>query len=111
MLWHIAKRELYDNMNSLRFVLAMLLILTLMVVNAAKHRVEYRNHTARHRRQIAQSRERLRSHADNLYDLVENGPGDLYKRPSALSFCANGGEASLPDRVSATGGDYLIGWL
>ena len=37
MIFHIAKRELYDNMNSLRFALTVLLILTLMIVNAVKH--------------------------------------------------------------------------
>ena len=37
MIWHIAKRELYDNLNSLRFALATVLLLALMLTNAVVH--------------------------------------------------------------------------
>ena len=110
MIFHIAKRELYDNMNSLRFALMVLLILTLMIVNAVKHLGDYRAEMSIYRKNVAQSLDHLKSRSKNLYDLIEQGPGDFYKQPSALSFCADGGEAFLPDHVSAAKGHYIVGW-
>ena len=107
---HIAKREFYDNMNSLRFALTMLLILTLMIVNAVKHLGDYRAEMSIYRKNVAQSLDPLRSRSENLYDLIEKGTGNFYKQPSPLSFCADGGEAFLPDHVSAAEGRYLVGW-
>lgn len=40
-MWHIAKRELYDNLNSLHFALAMVLILALMLINAVVYLREH----------------------------------------------------------------------
>lgn len=110
MIFHIAKRELYDNMNSLRFALAVLLILTLMVVNAVKHLGDYRAEMSIYRKNVVQSLDHLRSRSENLYDLIEKGPGNFYKQPSPLSFCADGGESFLPDYVSAAEGHYIVGW-
>ena len=110
MVFHIAKRELYDNMNSLRLALTVLLILTLMIVNAAKHLGGYRAEMSIYRNNVAQSLDHLRSGSENLYDLIEKGPGNFYKQPSPLSFCADGGEAFLPDHVSAAEGRYIVGW-
>ena len=110
MILHIAKRELYDNMNSLRFALTVLLILTLMIVNAVKHIGDYRAEMSIFRKNVAQSLDHLRSRSENLYDLVEKGPGNFYKQPSPLSFCADGGEAFLPNHVSAAEGHYIVGW-
>ena len=110
MILHIARRELYDNMNSLRFILTVLLILTLMIVNAVKHLGDYRAEMSIYRKNVAQSLDHLRSRSENLYDLVEKGPGNFYKQPSPLSFCADGGEAFLPNHVSAAEGHYIVGW-
>ena len=109
MILHIAKRELYDNMNSLRFILTVLLILTLMIVNAVKHLGDYRAEMSIYRKNVAQSLDHLKSRSENLYDLVEKGPGNCYKQPSPLSFCADGGGAFLPNHVSAAEGRYLLG--
>ena len=109
MILHIAKRELYDNMNSLRFILTVLLILTLMIANAVKHLGDYRAEISTYRKNVAQSLDHLRSRSENLYDLVEKGPGNFYKQPSPLSFCADGGEAFLPNHVSAAEGHYIVG--
>ena len=110
MIFHIAKRELYDNMNSLRFALTVLLILTMMIVNAVKHLGDYRAEMSIYRKNVAQSLDHLRSRSENLYDLVEKGPGNFYKQPSPLSFCADGGGAFLPDHVIAAEGRYIVGW-
>ena len=102
MIWHIAKRDLYNNLNSLRFALTTILLLALMVTNAVRHLREHPKRVQEYRDAVAESLSRLTSHADiSLYRLAQQGPGTLYKKPSPLHFCAEGGETLLPDRVGA----------
>ena len=103
-MWHITKRELYDNLNSLRFALTTVLLLALMVTNAVRHTREHPKRVQKYHDAVTESLNQLTSHADiSLYRLAQKGPGPLYKKPSPLHFCAAGGETFLPDRV---GGSY-----
>ena len=100
MIWHITKREIYDNLNSLRFALTTVLLLALMVTNGVRHLREHPKRVQRYRDAVTESLNRLRSHTDeSLYKLAQYGPGNFYKKPSPLHFCANGGELLLPDTV------------
>ena len=100
-MWHITKREIYNNLNSLRFALTTVLLLALMVTNAVRHIREHPKRAQKYRDAVTESVDRLTSHADSsLYTLAQKGPGDLYKKPSALHFCAEGGETLLPDRIN-----------
>ena len=102
MIWHIAKRELSDNLNSLRFALAMVLLLGLMLTNAVVHLREHPERVKRYREDASKYQNHIASHAANsLYDLAQEGPGDLYKKPSDLRFCAEGGEAFMSDQALA----------
>ena len=103
-MWHIAKRELYDNFNSLRFALATVLLLGLMLTNAVVHLHEHPKRIQKYNASINESLTHLTSRADNLYTLAQEGPGLLYKKPSTLRFCADGGEPFLPNVV---GGAFL----
>ena len=105
MIWHIAKRELYDNLNSLRFSLATLLLLALMLTNAIVHLREHPERIQEYRTSVTDYWNTLTSRT-NLYVLAQEGPGFLYKKPSPLRFCAEGGEAFLSDRVDAS----RFGW-
>ncbi len=106
-MWHIAKRELYDNLNSLRFALAIVLLIGLMLTNAVVHLHEHPKRVQAYRDGVTEYENRLTAFADeSLYRLAQKGPGDLYKKPSALRFCAEGRETDLPAR--AIGG--LIRW-
>ena len=99
-MWHITKREIYDNLNSLRFALTTVLLLALMVTNAVKHLREHPKRVQRYQDAVTESSDRLTAYADDsLYTLAQYGPGNLYKKPSLLHFCANGGEPLLPDMV------------
>ena len=100
MIWHIAKRELYDNLNSLRFALATILLLALMLTNAAVYLREHPERIQKYRTSVTDYRSALTSRT-NLYSLAQEGPGMLFKNPSPLRFCAEGGEAFLSDRVDA----------
>ena len=103
-MWHIAKRELYDNLNSLRFALATALLLGLMLTNAAVYLHEQPKRIQRYNTSISESLTDLTARADSLYTLAREGPGLLYKKPSSLHFCAEGGETFLPNVV---GGAFL----
>ena len=100
MLWHIVKRELFEQVNSLRFALAMLLTVFLMLVNAVGHIDAYKTQQAEYEQKISAFSMRLEQNSDNLYKLVLDGPGELYKKPSRLSFCAHGSENNLPKFAS-----------
>ena len=100
MLWHVVKRELFEQVNSLRFALAMLLTVFLMLVNAVGHIDEYKTRQAEYGQKVSAYSARLEQHSNNLYKLVLDGPGELYKKPSPLSFCANGSENNLPKFAS-----------
>ena len=101
-MWHITKRELYNNLNSLRFALTTVLLLALMVTNAVRHIREHPKRVQKYHDAVTESMNLLTSRADDsLYKLAHEGPGTLYKKPSPLHFCAAGGETFLPDRVDS----------
>ena len=99
-MWHITKREIYDNLNSLRFALTTVLLLALMGTNAVKHLREHPKRVQRYQDAVTESLNHLTDRADaSLYNLAQYGPGNFYKKPSPLHFCANGGEPLLPDTI------------
>ena len=97
-MWHIAKREVYDNLNSLRFALATVLLFGLMLTNAVVHLREHPMRMQKYHDAVTESQNNLSSQT-NLYDVAQRGPGLLYKKPSSLHFCADGGNIFLPGAV------------
>ena len=107
MIWHIAKRELYDNLNSLRFALAIVLLIGLMITNAIVYLREHPARVQQYRNSSTEALEVLTTRTD-LYDIALNGPGNLYKQPTPLRFCAEGGESFLSEVVD--GGYWMWGY-
>ena len=101
MIWHITKRELYDNLNSLRFALATALLFVLMLINAMIHIKEHPVRMQKYHDATTKSLNTLRSRTD-LFSIAQEGPGNLYKKPSLLYFCAEGGDIFLSDFVYGT---------
>ena len=62
-MWHIAKRELYDNLNSLRFALATVLLLGLMLTNAVVHLREHPERVQRYRDRVSKHQNHIASYA------------------------------------------------
>ena len=100
-MWHIAKRELYDNLNSLRFALTIVLLLGLMLTNAIVHLREQPARIQRYLTAVGDARNALGARAGSLYELAQKGPGKLHKKPSALYFCAEGGDPFLSGAVES----------
>ncbi len=98
MIWHITKRELYDNLNSLRFALATVLLLGLMLTNAFVHLRESPERMQKYHDGVTESLNELKSQTD-LYRIAQYGPGLLHKKPSPLHFCAEGGDTVMPNTV------------
>ena len=109
MIWHLTKRELYDHLNSLRFAFTTILLIALMLINAVAYLDAHKTRSQAYRKKVSASLDKMRSNADNLYNLVIEGPGDLYKKPSSLSFCASGGEAFIPESVQGGRATWSIG--
>ena len=108
MLAAIVKRELIDHLISLRFGLALVLTVGLMVLNALGFvggSYEFkRNH---YLEQVQVEQEIGRSNAQRgLWKLILHaGQEYIYKKPSTLMFCATGADDALPERLWTQGGE------
>ena len=103
MIGHIVKREFFDHLNSLRFALTALILTALMVTNAVVHLQSHPDKVRRYSENITADQNKLQSRTE-LYELLKEGPGRLYKRPSALTFIADGSDAFLPNRGTTNWG-------
>ena len=111
MIWHIAKREILDNLTRFRFALTLILVMVLMVMNAVVFvSSQYPRRIAEYSEDTNQAVESLKTKSSNLSELAVKGPGYLHKPVSALTFIAMGEDANLPKRVEgAPSGGYGIG--
>ena len=111
MIWHIAKREILDNLTRFRFALTLILVMVLMVMNAVVFvSSQYPRRIAEYSEDTHKAVESLRKKSRNLGELAVKGPGDLSKSVSPLTFIATGKDANLPKRVEgAHSGGYGIG--
>ena len=108
MIWHITKRELYDHLNSLRFAFTMALLLILMIVNGIGYLEAYEAQSVAYHKKVSASLDIMRSNAANLYNLLREGPGTLYKKPSSLFFCLSSGEAFIPESAEGISSGFGI---
>ena len=103
MIWHIAKKEIYHNLMTLRFVLMIILLPVLMLANALiygfgnnGYRAEVDAYTLAMERRLS----RVKDDAEeSLGRLAMRGPGEIYKRPSRFKFCADGADELIPRSV------------
>ncbi len=105
MIWHIAKREILDNLTRFRFALTLILIMVLMVMTAVIFvSSKYQRRIADYSQDTNAAIESLKERSASLGELAVKGPGNLYKQPSPLGFIATGSDAKLPMRVTGNGG-------
>ena len=116
MIWHIAKKEIYHNLTTLRFVLMIILLPILMIANALIYGFGNEGYTAEIRdynRKVTHGRSHIEKYAAmGLGELAMVGPSEIPKRPTQLKFCADGGDAFIPRSITiaertggARGGD------
>lgn len=105
MIGPIVKREFFDHLNSLRFALTALILAILMVTNAVVHLQTHPDKVRWYSEKVTSDQNKLQSQTE-LYQLLKKGPGKLYKRPSALTFIADGGNTFLPESGTTSWGSW-----
>ena len=100
MIWQIAKKEIHHNLMTLRFVLMIILLPILMVTNALIYGFGdsgYREEVDAYNQAMERRLSRVTAHAEeSLGRLAMRGPGEIYKHPSPLKFCADGADELIP---------------
>lgn len=104
MIWHIAKKEIYQNFTTLRFVLMIILLPILMIANALMYGFGDNGYTAEIRdytRKMTQGLSHIEEYAaKGLGELAMVGPAEIPKYPTQLKFCADGADAFIPRSVT-----------
>ena len=107
MIWHIAKKEIYHNLMTLRFALMIILLPTLMVANGFIYGFGdngYREEVNAYHRAIESRLSHVKGYAEeSLGKLAMRGPGEIYKRPSPFKFCADGTDELIPRSIPIVG--------
>ena len=103
MIWHIAKKEIYHNLMTLRFVLMIILLPVLMLANALIYGFGdsgYREEMDAYNLAMERRLSRVKDDAEeSLGRLAMRGPGEIYKRPSRFKFCADGSDELIPNSI------------
>ena len=103
MIWHIAKKEIYHNLMTLRFILMVILLPILMVANALIYGFGdggYREEMDGYNLAMERRLSRVESDAEeSLGRLAMHGPGEIPKHPSRFKFCADGADELIPNAI------------
>ena len=103
MIWHIATKEIYHHFMTLRFALMIILLPLLMVANALIYGLGsygYKTQINDYNRHVTQNDAHIKENANkSLAELALVGPGEFPKRPSRLTFCADGADEVIPRSV------------
>ena len=107
MIWHIAKKEIYHNLMTLRFALMIILLPTLMVANGLIYGFGgngYREEVNAYHRAMENRLLHVKGYAEeSLGKLAMRGPGEIYKQPSPFKFCADGTDELIPRSIPIVG--------
>lgn len=107
MILHIATKEIYHNLTTLRFALMIVLLPLLFLANALIYSLGGYGYTTQintYNQQVEQKRKHIKNHADtSLAELALRGPGEIPKLPSRLTFCADGTDELVPRSVKMIG--------
>ncbi len=96
MIRHIIRKEILENLLSLRFMLSLLLIILLFAVSGFVFVSQYRQQLNDYRNEANKNASALRECARNLSELAFYQQS-IWKEPEILAFCADGFEQSLPN--------------
>ena len=102
MFFHIMKREILDHLMSLRFALSLGSVTSLLVLGTLVFvSGDYKQKLTEYSSNSAWVNDRIREGCRQLNELATRGPIALYKRPSALAFCAADQDDALPTHIAA----------
>ena len=96
MIRHCVRKEILENLVSLRFVLSLLLIILLFTISAFVFASQYRQELHDYRNGTNKNVSAFRECTGSLSDLAFHEQ-TIWRKPQTLAFCADGFEESLPN--------------
>lgn len=99
MIRNIIGKEILQNLLSLRFMLSLLLIISLFATGGFMFVGKYRQESNDYWKDTNRNLSSLAEHTNHLYELVTCRQV-VWRRPKPLSLCVEGFENTLPDRFS-----------
>ncbi|MBC8235415.1 hypothetical protein H8E77_38200, partial [bacterium] len=102
MLWTLIRKEMLQNMTSLRFVLTLLLVTVIFIVSGFVFVGRYQQETKDFRDISNQNLSRLKAASENLSN-IPNHPQTIRKQPKIMQLCCEGFEKSLPNTFMVNG--------
>ena len=96
MLLKIIRKEILHNLLSLRFILLLLLIISLFASSSFVFVAKYRTQSDDYWKKTNENLSGFRNQADQLYKLAFYDQ-EIWRKPKALTFCVGGNEKSLPN--------------
>ena len=95
MIRHIIRKEILENLLSLRFILSLLLLISLFAVSGFVFVGIYRQQTRDYWKTTNQNLTALKEQSSQLYNLPFYVQ-EIQKKPKPLTLCAGGFEKYLP---------------
>jgi ABC-type transport system involved in multi-copper enzyme maturation permease subunit len=96
VIWNIISKELMENLLSFRFVLSLLLSISLFAVSGFVFVDNYRQQSQDYWQETNKNLSALSKQAEQLYELIFYQQTVL-RKPQPLSLCAEGFEKTLPN--------------
>ena len=96
MVSHIMRKEILENLLSLRFMLSLLLIVSLFAASAFMFISKYQQESDDYWKETNKNLSILREHSKHLYELAFYKQV-VWRQPKPLLLCAEGFEKTLPD--------------
>jgi ABC-type transport system involved in multi-copper enzyme maturation permease subunit len=103
MILNLIRKDILENLLSLRFILSLLLIILLFAASGFIFIVRHTQQTEDYWKRNNESLSGFRNQADQLYKLAFYEQ-EIWRKPKALTFCVGGHEKSLPN---CFGGDVF----
>ncbi len=98
MIWHIVRKEIMDNFLSLRFMLSLILIISLFAASSFIFVGSYRQQSQDYWEKTNKNLSDLSGSLDRLNDLAFFEQ-QVFRKPKLLSLCVEGYEKSFPNYV------------
>lgn len=102
MFCQMVRKEVLESLMDVRFVLSILITVTLFAVSTLVSMGRYREQSEDYWHRVNEDMSSFRGEADQLYELAFYEQ-HIYRRPKMLALCAGGSEESLPGLFTLDG--------
>jgi len=96
MTWQIMRKEILENLLSLRFMLSLLLVILIFAISGFVFVSKYEQQSRDYWKDTNMSLADLGDETEKLYELALHEQ-QVYRKPKALALCVEGFEKSIPN--------------